>query len=149
MASAREIGKVNLAAGSTIGGGPIGGGGSSPEELLATVSSIDLTSTGTTTLYTVPGGENYIITKVLLMVQTASGVTITPAAGVGIAAGEDDIFASQSMLGLTTTNKVFTFQGLGTSEVANATDVVKLGIDTAADGTLTAKAFIFGVETSL
>jgi hypothetical protein len=69
------------------------------------------------------------------------------AAGVGIAAGEDDIFGSEPLTGLDVADKAFTYLAAGTRVVATNTDIVKLGIDTAATGTSqTFTAYVFGYE---
>ncbi len=116
--------------------------------LLNKVTSIDLSSTGTTDLITVPTDQEFVITDVLLQVTAESGSSGSLAAGVGIAAGEDDIFDSQTILGLDAVGKVFRFGGTSTGATADSTDVVKLGVDTAVSGTLTVTAYIFGFETS-
>ena len=64
--------------------------------------------------------------------SAATAVTVEGTAGAGVAAGEDDIFASTQMSGLDATTVQFTFQNsFGISYVAQASDVVKFGIDTA------------------
>jgi hypothetical protein len=113
------------------------------EDLLATIPSIDATTTGTTNLFTSSGTT--IITKVMLLCTAATAITVVANAGVGIAAGEDDIFPSEELTGLSVANKVFSFIEAGTRVVALDTEVVKLGIDTAATGTSqTLTAYIFG-----
>lgn len=102
---------------------------------LATVTGINAKSTGTTTLYTVPGGKTAVITDVVVRCTAASAITVPASAGVGIAAGEDDIYASASMTGLTAANKAWRFPNGGVMAVGTAASVIKLGIDTAATGT--------------
>ncbi len=117
--------------------------------LLSTTTTISLASTGTTNIFTVPSGQQYFITNVLLQVTSATGVSGTASAGVGIAAGEDDIFGSQPLIGLTAADTSFSFASTGTTVVADATEIVKLGIDTAVTGTLEVTAFVFGVATTI
>jgi hypothetical protein len=54
---------------------------------------------------------------------------------MGIAAGEDDIFASTYLIGLTATTKVYKFNLAGTYVAGAAAEVIKLGIDTGATAT--------------
>lgn len=99
--------------------------------VLSSTSGISGTSTGTTNLYTVPTGKTAIITDVVVRITAAATVSIVALAGVGIAAGEDDIFAAQSLVGLNAVGKHFQFVALGTKVSANSGEVVKFGIDTA------------------
>lgn len=113
--------------------------------VLATVPSIDMKSVATTNLYTVPTGKTAIV-RVLLVITAASAITTAATAGVGIAAGEDDIHASVSMTNLFAAGDVWEFQSLGVkSRTAPADAIVKLGVDVAADGTSqTATAYVLG-----
>lgn len=117
------------------------------EQLLARVSGIDAKTVGTTNLYTPVSGRQVFITKVILRVGTATGVTGVPTVGIGIAAGEDDIFAATSLTGFNASSKVYVFNAMGTitKGIGSAGDVVKLGIDVAATGTtLNFTADVFG-----
>lgn len=117
----------------------------SGDVLLSTTTSINAKTTGTTNLYTVPSGKTAIITRVVIVPTAASSITQGPSLGVGIAAGEDDIFASVQLTGVTSTSKVYAFDAIGTYAAAAATNVIKLGIDTAAAGTsMTISVYLFG-----
>lgn len=116
---------------------------------LGLVASIDATAAGTTVLYTVPVGEAVVVTSVRLYCTTATGITVPATAGVGIAAGEEDIFLSRSLYGLTAagTEVVFSLTS-GIIRVALAGEAIKLGIDQGAAGTSqTLTASIFGYTT--
>ena len=103
--------------------------------VLSTTSSIDLTSTGVTPLYTIPTGVTAIITQIVIRLTTATGVTVPPVIGIGIASGEDDIISPTTLTGLSTNNEYFTIQNNGVSAKGNATNIINLGIDTAATAT--------------
>jgi hypothetical protein len=122
--------------------------GSSPEEkLLSTVSGIDGTSTGSTNLYTVPSGKVVMVTKALIQVTAADTVTGVGTGGIGIAAGEDDIFSPITFTALDSVNKSWMFNGLDNMAVGNASDIIKFGLDTAFTASaITLKIFLFGVE---
>lgn len=102
---------------------------------LSVTTSIDAKSTGTTTLYTVPGGKTAIITAAIVRCTAASAITVGPTLGIGVAAGEDDIYAATAITGLTTTAKIFGFGTIGMSVSVAAAGVIKVGIDAASTGT--------------
>lgn len=105
------------------------------EEVLSETTGIDGKTATTTNLYTVPSGKTALITKAIIEITTATGLTGTLVAGIGVAAGEDDIFGSTTMTGLDTTSEMHVFAASGTTKKALSTEVVKLGIDTAFGGT--------------
>lgn len=99
--------------------------------ILSTTTGIDGKATGTTTLYTVPMGKTAVILGASIRVTTADTITVTGDAGIGVAAGEDDIFASTTITGLLATGLVWNFDNTGATRVAvAAAGVIKLGIDT-------------------
>ena len=103
---------------------------------LSSVSLIDLVAGGTPTLYTIPVGFTGIITDVFLECTASVGLSVPATAGVGIALGEDDLFASQVLTGFLSVGQVWAFV-LGTSltRTAPAGSVIKLGIDVLPSGT--------------
>jgi len=113
---------------------------------LALVSGVDGKAVAVTSLYTVPAGKTAIIFDVVLVPTTATAITAPPTAGVGIAAGEDDIFASQILTGLLAVGNAWRFPSGGKFQIATAGQIVKLGIDTGATGTtLTLDAHVIGL----
>lgn len=107
--------------------------------------SVDLKVVATTNLYTVPAGKRAVILDALVLPTTATAVSTFAVAGVGIAAGEDDIFASQELTGLDTTIERFKFESAGQARVGEATEIIKFGVDTAATGTaLVADVYLIG-----
>lgn len=113
--------------------------------LLSTTGSIDGTATGATNLFTVPTGKKLIVDKVILEATTFTGTSGTLAAGVGVAAGEEDIYSSTDLIGFDTTGDGWEFDATGSIVLPAASDVVKLGIDTALTGTTaTITAYLFG-----
>jgi hypothetical protein len=103
--------------------------------ILATVTGIDAKVVAETALYTVPAGETVVVIGVTLRCTAAVAISAHPKAGVGIAAGADDIFAEQNCLGLKATDDEFQFPHAGVRKVGTAGSVIKLGIDRAAVGT--------------
>jgi len=122
---------------------------SSSDDLLSKTSGIDLTTTGTTALFTVPGGESYSISKVIIVLTALTGFTSVGTLGIGIAAGEDDIFQSTELTGFDATSKQYVFNPDAIVAGANATDVIRLGIDTAFTATTaTADIYLYGYDLS-
>jgi hypothetical protein len=108
---------------------------------LAFVSGVDGLATGTPTLYTVPSGKTVVGFMVLVHVTAASGVTVAPSAGVGVAAGEDDIVASAVLTGLTSSGLGTLFPAKTAARVPVAGDVIKAGIDVGGTGTTLTLAY--------
>lgn len=102
---------------------------------LSTTGGIDATSTGTTNLYTGASGKITIPMFAVVRVTAATAVTVAARAGIGVAAGENDIFAEADMTNLLTTSDAFVFVVGGHMAPVAAAAVVKLGIDAAITGT--------------
>ncbi len=103
--------------------------------ILSTTTSINAKATGTTTLYTVPAGKTAVITGAVIRCTAATSITVGPTLGIGVAANEDDMFASTALTALTTTAKIYGFSLVGMSVLGNAGDVIKVGCDAASTGT--------------
>lgn len=122
------------------------GGGAVVEQKLSTTTGIDGTAVATTNLYTVPSGKTAVITRAVVRVTTATAITVAGTAGIGIAAGEDDIFNSTTLTGITTTTSAFMFSNtFGKFQLGAATNVIKFGIDTGYTATVATLAVdLFG-----
>jgi len=117
-------------------------------KVLDTVSSVDLKAIGTTSFSPVPAGKKWLVTRVEVECSAAVAITAEAIAGIGVAAGEDDIFASQSLVSLKAAGDLFIFEGIE-GVVANAADVIKAGIDTGSVGTSQEATFrIIGIEVN-
>lgn len=98
--------------------------------LLSRTAGIDGTSATTTNLCTVPTGRMVVVVMALVRPTTLTGFVTTATAGIGVAAGEADIFAAVALTGLSSTTVAYAFQQTAlTFAVAQSTDVIKLGID--------------------
>ena len=106
-----------------------------PFRRLATVASIDAKTVAATSLYTIPSGKNYIIVGAIVRCTAAVAITVGATAGIGIAAGEDDIFYPQVLTGILAAGDVWAFWASAKMVLAAGDEVVKFGIDTAATGT--------------
>ncbi|MGE3483766.1 MAG: hypothetical protein AB7L09_03420 [Nitrospira sp.] len=101
---------------------------------IASVGSIDTTTVGTHNLLVVPTGVLVVVVEAYIRCVSAANVATPATAGIGVAAGEDDIFASQLLVGLTTAGYLFRIPPGGSGVIASGGDVVKLGVDVAATG---------------
>lgn len=100
---------------------------------LVSTTTVDLVTVGTTNLYTVPAGKKLVITSIVLRPTVATDVGTPAKVGVGVAAGEDDVWASTTLTGFTTSAKVYKHETLGAFYLPVEGDVVKMGVDTAAN----------------
>jgi len=75
------------------------------------------------------------------------GITTPAVVGIGVAVGEDDVYNSQPLVGLTTSDEFFVFPSGGVMVELAALDQLKIGVDTAAIGTSQVVAVdVFGRE---
>lgn len=113
--------------------------------LLSSTGSINAKTVATTNLYTVPVGKTMIPTMAVIRVTTATDITVVPTLGIGVAAGEADIFAPVALTGLDATTKIWTFITSGLSVKVVAEAIIKLGIDVGATATtMTISVDLFG-----
>lgn len=103
--------------------------------VLSTTSGINGLATGVTNLFTVPAGKQAIIRGASIRLTTVVALSGTIRLGIGIAAGEDDIFPATNLTGFNTTSETWAFNASGNSILGNAASVIKLGIDIAYGGT--------------
>lgn len=112
---------------------------------LASIAGISLAAIGTTTLYTTPAGKTAIPLYIVLECTAAVSVTTPATAGVGVAAGEDDVAPSQKLTNFDTAGDVWTFILHAKGRTIPAASALKLGVDTAITGTSqTVTAHVFG-----
>jgi hypothetical protein len=97
--------------------------------------SVDLTTAGETPIVTVPAGLNYIVTETVVRCTAAANVTTPASAGIGVAAGADDIFPSQQLSSLLIAGHMYRFPAGGTGAIAGPGDTISVGVDVAATGT--------------
>lgn len=98
-------------------------------------TAINAKVTGTTNLFTVPSGKNFVCTRAIVRCTAASAITVGPTFGIGVAAGEDDIIASAAHTLLIASGTYVSCLIRDPAAIATSTQVIKLGIDAAATGT--------------
>ena len=114
-------------------------------ERLAVVAGVNLQTVGTTLIYTVPAGVTALFTMAFVEITAATAITVGATGGLGIAAGEADVFAPVVFTGVLAAGQVWAFQSAGLTRTGPAASVVRYGNDVAATGTSqTARIHLFG-----
>jgi len=114
---------------------------------ITTTASIDLTSTGSTTLYTVPTGKTFIPLEIILRVTSASAANGDAEAQVENTASSGDIVATTILSGMTSVDDSYRLSpGIGgTIRICDSAETVKLNVTSAESGTtLDVSADLFG-----
>lgn len=114
------------------------------ESLLSKTTSIDGSTATTTNLFTVPASQTVVVTKAIVSLVSQTGLTGTIKMGIGVAAGEEDIFASTRLNGFSSTGNVYVFNSLGISLLIPQNSIIKLGIDTPFGGTTNLTIYLYG-----
>lgn len=103
--------------------------------VLSQTTGFDAKTVSATALFTVPVGKKCVVTGAIVECTAATAITAPAALGIGVAAGESDLFGSITLAGLLAAGQIWSFVTSGLSIRPNAGDVIKLGIDTGAIGT--------------
>lgn len=115
---------------------------------LAIIPSINLKTTGQTTLITVPAGKTLDIVDIRLIVTAANTIAVAPALRVGKSPSYNEWAPITTLTGLNATNQVFSLATSAAGLIRSvfvAGETVKLDVTTGATATtLTATAVVFG-----
>lgn len=115
--------------------------------LLSTTTSVDLKTTGNTTLYTVPGSTTVFVDKIIIRLTAASAITVAPVISLGNSATANEIIANTTLTGLDTVNEIWTISITGLSVAALTTENIVLKVQTGATATTaTATVYLFGTS---
>ena len=114
------------------------------ESQLSRTTSINGSAVAATNLFTVPASQTVVITKAIVRLVSQTGLTGTLKAGIGVAAGEDDVFAAVKLNGFNFVDAVYVFNSLGLTLAVPQNSIIKLGIDTAFGGTTNLTLDLFG-----
>ena len=143
-----DSGNVNISAGSVTSGTPgtVQVNSLPLPTVLAQVTSIDLTSTGTTSLFTVPTGLSARILGLVISPTTATAAGGDAVVSVGTNASTfDDIISATTLTGLSATTEIYNVNTPGISHVAAAGETITFQVDTGDTGTaLTATVELIG-----
>jgi len=129
--------------------------GLSMVKLLGSVSGVDLTTTGTTNIYTLPASKMHIITHIIVRATayTPGGAPTNPVASAGLSPGSSDEFVDMATLdwgGIAGAADQAVYLGpQDGSPTPNSAEIVRFRVDTAAAGTfsaLTATVYVLGIE---
>ncbi len=103
--------------------------------VISTTPGINAKTVSNTSLYTVPTGKTLFVTAVNVYASAASAITTGPSAGVGTAAGTNDVIAIQTMSNIQTTADTFEWPIVGASKLITAGNQVYFNLTTVATGT--------------
>jgi hypothetical protein len=121
--------------------------GSYEEKIVGIVTGIDLTATGTTTIFTVPTSSTFYTTKALIVPTSATAAGGDAAAQVEITASAADVISNQTLTALTTTSEFFHLSNAnGLSRPGSAGQSIAFRVTSGDTGTtLTATVYLIGV----
>lgn len=114
--------------------------------VLSVVTGIDLKTTGTTSLYTVPAGRKALITDLIIHLTTGTSVSVVASISLGTNSTDfNNIFAIYALTNLDTTDE-FNKNSPIVAVASAAASVVTLNVTTGATATTaTARAVLIGV----
>ena len=121
-----------------------GNGGTGLFEMLPSAVGIDLTTVGTTPIFTAPAdGSSWLPSLLIVVPTTVTAITGPAHFNLRIAAGEDVL--EQSLVANPTTTSAHQYSIEGTTRYATGAETVSLEVTIGAPGTaLLADAFLFG-----
>jgi len=112
--------------------------------VLSTTPIIDLTSTGLTSLFTVPAGNMALIQGVILR-STFGSATTDATISVGVGPSTTNLFDLQELVQVRTTYDIFSlWSDKSTTLVVQSGEQIDLDVTVAATGTLIADAYLIG-----
>ena len=117
--------------------------------LLGSTFDIDLTTTGQTTIYTVPASVGkVIILGVALEISFGLDVTVAPQVSLGVDPSTDNLFAPETLTEFTTDRSLYTFwSNLNITNIAATGSDILLDVTSASTATaLFITAHVFGIE---
>lgn len=112
---------------------------------LSTTTGIDLTSTGTTAIFTATQ-KTYIL-GVLLQITSADTVTAVAEASIGVNPSINNIFANEPLVVFDAVGDMYTFwNNLNTGIILSSSNVLEISVNTAATAVgLIVTAYVIGV----
>jgi len=114
---------------------------------ISTITSIDLTATGTTTVYTAPADQTALIIGIIFQATATDTVTVVPQVSAGLNPSTDNVFAIESLVGFDAVDDLFVFWAkLNKAVVVADGGVLDLDVSVAATATnLIATARVIGI----
>jgi len=111
------------------------------------VTGIDLTATGTTTLFTAPSDQAALIFGVLLQVTAANTVTVAPDVSLGLNPSTANVFDTESLIGFNAVDDLYIYWANKHTAVTVANGgLLDLDVSVAATATtLTTTARVLGL----
>lgn len=104
--------------------------------ILSVTTDLDLTTTGTTTVYTVPAGKSAIVLGCLLRIKAADTVTTDAEVSIGINPSTTDLFAAETLVAVQAVNDFWSFwKDESGGALAGSGSLIDLNVITAATAT--------------
>ncbi|MEZ0611948.1 hypothetical protein ACAW74_25775 [Fibrella sp. WM1] len=126
---------VNVPTGPVVADGTSWISPATQPRVLATVSGISGTTTGVTTIYTVPSTRLAVITEIVIRANVSTAITAPATVEVGQDNSTNDQFASQTLTGLTFQEGTYTLTPIAARRWINSGKPLKLNITGPAQGT--------------
>lgn len=116
-----------------------------PVQVLSSLSNVNMTTTQVSSLFLVPTGKIVIILGILFEATTANTVTVVPTMSLGIATGENDIFATESLVSFDTVGDTWSnWLVFSSSRAGIAGEEIKMNIAGATATSLVADIHLIG-----
>lgn len=114
---------------------------------LLSTTTINLKTTGNTTLYTVPSLTSVMIGRIVIKITSASSITGVGSISLGTSASANEIIPTTVLTGLSSVDKYYTITPTGTSLTANAADQIILKVVSGYTATTaTATVYLYGSD---
>lgn len=116
-------------------------------QVVAIYSSINLKSTGTAVLYTVPAGYKFFVDSIIVESTECTSLSTEAVLSVGANASDyNNLMASETLTGLNAVDKFYKKVISGAKPIITASEVIYLKINTAMTGTSqTANIYLLGL----
>lgn len=118
-----------------------------PLSVLSAGTTVDLTATGSTTIYTVPSNRSLLVAGCLLQITTANTVSTDATASLGISPSTDNLFNAEPLVETQGVNDVWSFWSDKTTLLmASAGESIVVDVTVAATATqLNAATHLIGI----
>ncbi len=117
-------------------------------QVLATPVSVDLKTTGATSLYTVPSGKSLILISAILRMTNADTATVPAVIGIGKTSAYNEFRDTETLIDFDTTGDIVNISSSPSNNVTSvfaAGDIVAINVITGATATTaTASATLIG-----
>jgi len=116
-----------------------------PVQALGSLSEQDMTSSSVENIYTVPSDSIAIVTGIVIEAGLTASVTAIPSISLGIAAGETDIFDTETLVNFDTTGATWAnWLAFSRDRAGTAGETIKVNITGGTATFLVANIYLIG-----